>query len=150
MQKSKTVTIYTDGACSGNPGIGGWGGVLIYNNTVKEISGGMQYTTNNQMELMGVISSLEMLKQPCKVELYTDSKYIKDGITKWCFNWVKNNWKTSKNEAVKNKDLWVSLISLSKIHDINWHWVKGHADNELNNLADKLATSEVKKLKDIK
>lgn len=135
----KKVEIYTDGACSGNPGIGGWGAVLIYSNNKKEIHGREEYTTNNKMELTAVIKSLESLQEQCEIDLYTDSIYVKKGITEWIYSWKKNGWKNSKKEEIKNKDLWQTLDSLVKQHKINWFWVKGHADNEINNRADELA-----------
>ncbi len=144
----KNIQIYTDGACSGNPGIGGWGAILMYNNVKKEIFDGDLDTTNNKMELTAVIKSLESLKEKCEVDLYTDSKYVKDGITQWIYSWKKNNWKNSKKEDVKNKELWQKLDVLSKIHKINWFWVKGHDDTELNNRADELARAGIKKIKD--
>ena len=141
--EAKKVKIYTDGACSGNPGKGGWGAVLIYGDNKKEISGYSELTTNNKMELQAVIEALKLLKRQCEVELYTDSVYVKDGITKWINNWKKNNWKTSKKEDVKNKELWIELDNLTQQHNINWNWVKGHADNELNNRVDELARQEI-------
>lgn len=147
MDSKKSVTIYTDGACSGNPGKGGWGAVLIYGDSRKEISGYSEETTNNKMELQAVIEALKLLKRRCVVELYTDSVYVKDGITKWIYNWKKNNWRTSKKEDVKNKELWVELDRLTGEHEINWNWVKGHADNELNNRVDELARQEILKNK---
>lgn len=139
----KKITIYTDGACSGNPGKGGWGAVLIYNDKQKEISGFEAETTNNRMEMQAAIEALQVLKEKCEVELYTDSKYLQEGITKWVFAWQKNGWKNSKKEAVKNADLWQKLLEVSKNHMVKWHWVKGHADNKYNNLADKLATEAI-------
>ena len=141
----KKVVIYTDGACSGNPGPGGWGAILIYNDVKKEISGYEETTTNNRMELIAVIKAIEQLKRKCKVEIYTDSVYVKDGITKWIEKWKKNSWKTTKKEDVKNKELWVRLDELVAQQDIEWNWVKGHADNELNNRVDELARKEIKK-----
>ncbi len=141
--ETKKVTIYTDGACSGNPGKGGWGAILIYGNNKKEISGYSELTTNNKMELQAVIEALKLLKRQCEVDLYTDSVYVKDGITKWINNWKKNNWRTSKKDDVKNKELWVELDELTQKHNINWNWVKGHADNELNNRVDELARQEI-------
>ena len=143
----KNIQIYTDGACSGNPGVGGWGAILIYNNVKKEIFDGDLDTTNNKMELTAVIKSLESLKEKCEVDLYTDSKYVKDGITQWIYSWKKNNWKNSKKEDVKNKELWQKLDTLSKVHKINWFWVKGHDDTEFNNRADELARAGIKKVK---
>lgn len=141
----KHVTIYTDGACSGNPGVGGWGAIIIYKNTEKEISGGEEYATNNQMELMAPIAALELLKESCCVDLYTDSKYVKDGITKWINNWIQNNWKTSDKKPVKNQNLWERLLQASQNHQITWNWVEGHSGDELNERVDKLARSQCKK-----
>lgn len=141
------VIIYTDGACSGNPGKGGWGAILQYGDNVKEISGYSELTTNNKMELQAVIEALKLLKRKCNVELFTDSVYVKDGITKWIANWKKNNWRTSKKEDVKNKELWIELDNLVNQHVINWNWVKGHADNDLNNRVDSLARGEILKNK---
>ena len=134
----KKITIYTDGACSGNPGPGGWGAVLMYGEKDKEISGGEPHTTNNRMELMGAISALESLKEGCEIDLFTDSSYVKDGITKWIHNWKKKNWKD-----VKNPDLWQRLDEATKRHKIKWHWVRGHNGNEHNERADKLATGAI-------
>lgn len=139
----KKVTIYTDGACSGNPGPGGWGAVLIYNSTEKDISGYSEDTTNNRMELQAVIESLSSLKSHCEIDLYTDSKYVQEGITKWIFGWQKNGWKNSQKKEVKNCDLWKQLLEVQKPHKIKWHWVKGHADNLYNNRADKLARDAI-------
>ncbi len=139
----KKISIYTDGACSGNPGPGGWGAVLIYNSTKKDISGFAENTTNNRMELQAVIESLISLKSPCEVDLYTDSKYVQEGITKWIFGWLKNGWRNSKKEEVKNSDLWKQLLEVQKPHKVKWHWVKGHADNEMNNRADNLARTAI-------
>lgn len=143
----KKIQIYTDGACSGNPGTGGWGAILIYGTIKREIFDGEINTTNNKMELTAVIKALECIKEKCEIDLYTDSKYVKDGITQWIYSWKKNNWKNSKKEEVRNKDLWQKLDELSKIHKINWFWVKGHNDNEINNRADELAREGVKKYK---
>ena len=147
--KNNTVQIYTDGACSGNPGPGGWGAILIYNDNEKEISGFIPDTTNNRMELLAPIIALQNLKKKCNVEIYTDSAYIVNAIEKgWLTNWEKNNWqKKEKNKlvAVKNAELWQILYLLMKIHDIKWIKVKGHSNNELNNRADKLARNEVDK-----
>lgn len=141
------ITIYTDGACSGNPGKGGWGALLIYKDKKKEISGYSELTTNNKMELQAVIEAFKILKKDCEVDLYTDSKYVKDGITQWIYSWKKNNWRTSKKESVKNKELWIELDELSQKHKINWNWVKGHSDNEFNNIVDQLACQEIVKNK---
>jgi ribonuclease HI len=138
----KKVTIYTDGACSGNPGPGGWGAILTHGETEKEISGGEVHTTNNRMELMGAISALESLKTSCEVDLYTDSSYVKDGITKWIFNWKKKNWKD-----VKNPDLWQRLDAINAKHKVKWHWVRGHNGDPLNERVDKLAVSAIRRMK---
>lgn len=144
----KKITIYTDGACSRNPGIGGWGAILIYDKHRKEIFDGEENTTNNKMELKAVINALDSLKEKCEVDLYTDSNYVKDGITKWIYSWKKNNWKTSSKQDVKNQELWKELEDLCGKHKINWFWVKGHNENELNNRADELAREGVKKIKE--
>ena len=141
------VIIYTDGACSGNPGIGGWGAYLIYEDNKKEISGSESNTTNNRMELRAAIEGLNALRRPCEVLLYTDSVYLKDGITKWIVSWEKNNWKNANNKEVKNKDLWVELLKAVNRHQIDWNWVKGHEGNEGNEIADKLATQAILKAK---
>jgi ribonuclease HI len=135
----KPVKIYTDGACSGNPGPGGWGAFLVYGNKTKEIFGSEPNTTNNRMELLAAIKGLQELKVKCLVELYTDSNYLKDGITSWIFNWQRNDWRTANNKPVKNKDLWLELLDLIKNHEITWHWVKGHSGHDGNEIADKLA-----------
>lgn len=137
------ITIYTDGACSGNPGPGGWGAILMFGDTKKEISGGLDNTTNNVMELTAVIESLKMLKHPCRVDLYSDSAYVVNAfLQKWIYGWIKKNWKTAGNDPVKNKELWQELYGLTKIHDVTFHKVKGHADNEFNNRCDELARME--------
>lgn len=141
------VEIYTDGACSGNPGIGGWGAYLTYKDNVKELSGSAENTTNNRMELVAAIEGLKILKKSSKVNLYTDSVYLKDGITKWIFNWQKNNWKNANKKDVKNKDLWIQLLEVVNKHDINWIWVKGHEGNKGNEIADNLATSAISNFK---
>lgn len=139
----KTVTIYTDGACSGNPGPGGWGAVLSWNGREKELSGGEAQTTNNRMELTAVISALEALKEPCIVELYSDSKYVIDALEKgWALSWRKKNWIKSDKKPALNPDLWEKLLNLTEIHTMRYHWVKGHADNEYNNRCDTLAVAE--------
>ena len=139
----KTVTIYTDGACSGNPGPGGWGAVLSWNGREKELSGGEAQTTNNRMELTAVISALEALKEPCIVELYSDSKYVIDALEKgWALSWRKKNWIKSDKKPALNPDLWEKLLNLTEIHTMRCHWVKGHADNEYNNRCDTLAVAE--------
>ena len=134
-----TVVIHTDGACSGNPGPGGWGVVMSYNGKVKELNGGAADTTNNRMELEGAIAALEALTRPCKVEMHVDSAYVKDGITKWIKGWKRNGWKTRDKKPVKNSDLWLRLDSALAQHDITWKWVKGHAGHAENERADELA-----------
>ncbi len=134
------VTIYTDGACSGNPGKGGWGAVLIYNKVEKQISGASYETTNNIMELTAAVEALKLLKRPCKVKLYSDSAYLVNGFTKgWIENWQENGWKTADKKEVKNKELWAQLYDFSRVHEIEWVKVKGHSDNEYNNICDRLA-----------
>ena len=141
------VTIYTDGACSGNPGPGGWGSILMMGENKKEISGGKKETTNNIMELTAVIEALKLLKRPCKVNLYSDSAYVVNAfLQNWILGWIKNGWKNSNKEEVKNKELWQELISLTKIHDVTFHKVKGHADNKYNNRCDELARNAIKSL----
>ena len=139
------VTIYTDGACSGNPGPGGWGAMLMYKDNKKEISGGKENTTNNVMELTAVIEGLKLLKFPCKVKLYSDSAYVVNAfIQKWIYGWIKNGWKNSSKEPVKNKELWQELYELTKKHEVEFIKVKGHADNEYNNRCDELARNAIK------
>lgn len=144
----KKVVIYTDGACSGNPGFGGWGAVLIYGDNKKEIYGGFADTTNNKMELTAVIEALKLLKRECLVKIYTDSQYVKRGITEWIEGWKKNNWKTSKKQDVLNKELWQELDALVQKHKIEWFWVKGHCNIELNERADELARRGIKEAKE--
>ena len=144
----KTVTLYTDGACSGNPGPGGWGAILSYNGVEKELSGGEASTTNNRMELMAVISGLEALKEPCRVELYSDSKYVIDGLSKgWAASWRKNGWRKADKKPALNPDLWERLLNLVEKNELSYHWVKGHADNPYNNRCDGLAVTESQKYK---
>lgn len=141
------VIIYTDGACSGNPGPGGWGAILMHKETKKEISGAQENTTNNIMELTAVIEALKLLKYPCNVDLYSDSAYVVNAFKQnWLVNWQKNNWKTSDKKDVKNKELWQELLSLTTTHQVNFIKVKGHADNEFNNRCDELARNAIKKL----
>ena len=135
----KAVTIYTDGACSGNPGPGGWGAILSHGGHRKELSGGEPETTNNRMELTAAIAALEALKGRCSVDLYTDSNYVKDGIGKWIHGWKKNGWKTADKKPVKNAELWQRLDEARARHEIKWHWVKGHAGHPENERADELA-----------
>jgi len=141
------VIIYTDGACSGNPGPGGWGSILMYKGNKKEISGGKEDTTNNVMELTAVIEGLKLLKFPCKVKLYSDSAYVVNAfVQKWIYGWLKNGWKNSSKEPVKNKELWEELYNLTKIHEVEFIKVKGHSDNEYNNRCDELARNAIKLL----
>jgi ribonuclease HI len=133
------VVIYTDGACSGNPGPGGWGALLQFGGHERELKGGEPGTTNNRMEMLAAIAALEALKRPCLVNLYTDSVYLRDGITKWIVNWKRNGWKTAARKPVKNVDLWQRLEAAIKRHQITWHWVKGHAGHPGNEAADALA-----------
>ena len=133
------VDVYTDGACSGNPGPGGWGAVLISGGNEKEISGGEAGTTNNRMELMAAIMALEAMKRPVEVHLHTDSTYVRDGITKWIHGWKKNGWKTAAKKPVKNADLWQALDEANAVHEVEWHWVKGHSGHPENERVDELA-----------
>jgi ribonuclease HI len=136
---SDSVIIHTDGACSGNPGPGGWGAVLQYGSTVRELKGGAALTTNNQMELTAAIEALTALKRACTVELHTDSNYVKDGLTKWIHGWKQNGWRTKDRKPVKNVELWQALDAATQRHTINWHWVKGHNGDLMNERADQLA-----------
>ena len=133
------VVIHTDGACSGNPGPGGWGAILTFGDHEKELNGGEEHTTNNRMELMAAISALEALKRPCTVDLHTDSEYLKNGITGWIHGWKKNGWRTADKKPVKNVDLWRRLDVALKHHHVQWHWVRGHAGHAMNERADELA-----------
>ena len=135
----KRVVLYTDGACSGNPGPGGWGCLLIYKKNQKELSGGAKVTTNNRMEITAVIEGLKLLKQPCVVDLYTDSKYVLEGATKWLEGWIQKNWRRADKKPVSNVDLWQELVPLLHRHQIVWHWVKGHAGEAGNERVDALA-----------
>lgn len=142
----KTVTIYTDGACSGNPGPGGWGAILAWQGHEKELSGGAAATTNNRMELTAVLTALALLKEPCVVDLYSDSKYVVDAIEKgWLYGWQKKGWIKADKKPVLNVDLWQQLLPQLARHQVHLHWVKGHAENEKNNRCDKLAVAESKK-----
>lgn len=144
---SNKVIIYTDGACSGNPGKGGWGALLISGENRREIYGGELSTTNNQMELTAVIKALSLLKYKCDVEVWTDSQYVKNGISEWIIGWKKNGWKNSQKKPVKNKELWVQLDELSSLHNISWHWVKGHNGHIENERVDELARQGIAELK---
>ena len=135
----KSIEIYTDGACRGNPGVGGWGAIIHYLDTSKELFGGSHETTNNQMEMQAVIEGLKALKEPCNITMYTDSKYVMDGITNWIHGWKQNDWKTANKKPVKNKELWQELDGLVSKHNIEWKWVKGHAGIPGNERADELA-----------
>jgi len=144
-QEERVVEIYTDGACKGNPGVGGWGVLLKYGTHEQEIFGGEKHTTNNRMELLAAIRALESLKRACKVRLYTDSQYVQNGISQWMASWKARNWKTASKKPVKNVDLWKTLDQLSQEHDIEWMWVRGHAGHEGNERADRLANQGVEK-----
>lgn len=144
MQAMKKIMLYTDGACSGNPGPGGWGAILRYNGHEKELSGFDPDTTNNRMELSAVIEGVKSLKEPCAVTIVTDSKYVMQGITEWVETWQRNNWRTSQKKDVKNRDLWEALLEVLKPHTITWEWVKGHAGHPENERADTLAVAAIK------
>ena len=139
------IIIYTDGACSGNPGAGGWGAILMFKEHEKKISGGSKETTNNQMEIKAVIEALKLIKKPSAIIINTDSKYVMDGITKWIKSWKKNGWLTADRKAVKNSELWQELDNEVSKHSIEWRWVKGHSGNKYNNIADELARNAIKK-----
>ena len=141
-----SVQIYTDGACKGNPGPGGWGVLLRYNNVEKTLHGGESLTTNNRMELMAAIQGLQALTRPCQVDLYTDSQYLRKGMSEWLMSWKKNGWRTAKKEPVKNEDLWRLLDNLAATHKITWHWVKGHSGHVENDLVDALANKGIEEL----
>lgn len=143
----KKIEIYTDGACSGNPGPGGWGAILRYQGNEKELKGGKAETTNNQMELTAAIEALNALKQPCEIDLYTDSVYVRDGIMKWIEGWKRNNWRTAAKKPVKNVELWQALDEATLRHNITWHWVKGHAGHPDNERADELARAGMEPFK---
>jgi ribonuclease HI len=142
--QDKTVEIFSDGACSGNPGPGGYGAILKYGEKVKEISGYELNTTNNRMEMMAVIQALRQLKRPCKVKVVTDSKYLVNGMTQWLPGWIKHNWITSQKKPVLNQHLWKELVTLSQQHHIEWHWIKGHNGNPLNERCDQLARAAIR------
>lgn len=143
----KVIQIYTDGACSGNPGPGGWAAILIYNGHEKQIAGGEAETTNNRMELMGVVKALECIKQDCEINLFSDSAYLINAFEKgWIYSWIQNSWMTKDKEPVKNKDLWEKIYDFSRKYKISWNKVKGHSDNEYNNRCDKMAREQIKTL----
>ncbi|MGL5448530.1 MAG: ribonuclease HI [Rhabdaerophilum sp.] len=148
MTQTGRVEIWTDGACSGNPGPGGWGAVMVYGATEKELSGAEPETTNNRMELMAAISALNALKRPCYVILHTDSQYVKGGITGWIFGWKRNGWRTADKKPVKNVDLWQALDDAIQRHEVEWRWVKGHAGDERNERADELARAAIKAMRE--
>lgn len=147
MEKKK-IEIFTDGACSGNPGIGGWAAVLRYRETERELSGAREATTNNRMEMTAVIEALNALKEPCEVDLYTDSQYVMKGATEWMPGWVKAGWRTADKKTVKNSDLWQMIFHLLKKHDVAWHWVKGHAGHPENERCDLLARTAIQELRE--
>ena len=145
-EKNEVVEIFTDGACKGNPGVGGWGALLRLNGTEKELFGGEAMTTNNRMELMAVIRAIEALNRTCKVKVHTDSQYVQKGISEWIVNWKKRGWRTSDKKPVKNADLWQQLDALASGHEIEWLWVRGHSGHEENERADELANRGVEKV----
>ncbi len=142
------VDIWTDGACSGNPGPGGWGAVLVSGGKEKDLSGGEAHTTNNRMELTAAIEALNALKKPCDVKLHTDSQYVKNGVTQWIHNWKKKGWRTADNKPVANADLWQALEAAEARHTVEWRWVKGHSDDEMNDRADALARGAIKAMRE--
>ena len=147
MTEGPHVIVHTDGACSGNPGPGGWGAILSYGEHEKELKGGEPHTTNNRMELMAAISALEALKRPSTVEMHTDSQYVQQGISQWITKWKRNGWKTADKKPVKNVDLWQRLDAAMQQHNVKWHWVKGHAGHELNERADRLAVAAITEMR---
>ena len=144
---NERVRIYTDGACSGNPGPGGWGALLIFGRTEREISGAEPGTTNNRMELMAAISALEALSRPCAADVFTDSQYVRNGITNWIRGWKANGWRTADKKPVKNEDLWRRLDAACARHEVAWHWVRGHADDALNNRVDGMARAAIQAMR---
>ena len=144
----KIVEIFTDGACSGNPGPGGWGAILRYGTTEKEMNGGEPQTTNNRMELMAAIMAIEAVKRPCEIHLHTDSEYLRQGITTWIHSWKARNWRTADKKPVKNVDLWQRLERAIETHDVHWHWVKGHSGHVENERADELARLAIRQMRD--
>jgi ribonuclease HI len=147
MSNPERVMIYTDGACSGNPGPGGWAAILSFNGSEKEISGGELHTTNNRMEIRAAIEGLNALKRACVVDLFTDSQYVRQGITSWMSNWKRRGWRTADNKPVKNEDLWRELDEAASRHKVSWHWVKGHADDPINIRVDELAVAALQPFK---
>lgn len=147
MSQLKQIEIFTDGACRGNPGPGGWGAIIRYNQHEKKLNGAEPHTTNNRMELTAVIQALNALKEPCHIQLTTDSQYVRNGITAWMPQWKQRNWKTSNKTPVKNIDLWQELDNAIQRHKISWHWVKGHSGHKENELADQLANEAIDKMK---
>lgn len=143
----KQVTLYADGACSRNPGPGGWGTVLIYGDKIKTISGFHNESTNNIMELTAVIEGMKALKEECRIDIYTDSKYVVDAVTQWLPNWQRNGWKTSANKPVKNAELWREILKLISFHKVDWHWIKGHNGNQYNEECDRLAKDQIERNK---
>jgi len=144
----KIVEIFTDGACSGNPGPGGWGAILRYGGVEREMNGGEPQTTNNRMELMAAIMAIEAVKRPCEIHLHTDSEYLRQGITTWIHSWKARNWRTADKKPVKNVDLWQRLEAAIETHDVHWHWVKGHSGHKENDRADELARLAIRQMKD--
>jgi ribonuclease HI len=147
-KKKQIVEIFTDGACSGNPGPGGWGAILRFGAVEKELNGSEEHTTNNRMELMAAIRGIEAVKRPCEIHLHTDSEYLRQGITTWIHSWKKKGWKTADKKPVKNVDLWQRLETAIETHDVKWHWVKGHSGHAENERADELARLAIRQLKD--
>ncbi|MFZ0072792.1 MAG: ribonuclease HI [Xanthobacteraceae bacterium] len=147
MSSDRVIIIHTDGACSGNPGPGGWGAILQWNGHTREIKGGEPHTTNNRMELMAAIMALEALKRSCAAEVHTDSQYLRDGITKWIHGWKRNGWRTADKKPVKNAELWRRLDAALAQHKVTWHWVRGHAGHDLNERADELARSAIAEMR---
>ena len=147
MSAEGKVVIHTDGACSGNPGPGGWGAILSFNGHEKELKGGEPHTTNNRMELTAAITALETLKRPCAVDLHTDSEYLRNGITQWIKTWKRNGWRTADRKPVKNVDLWQRLDAALLHHEVRWHWVKGHSGHDLNERADELARAAIAEMR---
>jgi ribonuclease HI len=147
-KQKQIVEIFTDGACSGNPGPGGWGAILRFGAVEKELNGSEEHTTNNRMELMAAIRGIEAVKRPCEIHLHTDSEYLRQGITTWIHSWKKKGWKTADKKPVKNVDLWQRLEAAIETHDVKWHWVKGHSGHTENERADELARLAIRQLKD--